>query len=44
MRASSPRDNHYSAEELDEMGFEIVEEPDNRPVVLQIEMGFRTDY
>jgi hypothetical protein len=26
------------------MGFEIVEEPDNRPVVLQIEMGFRTDY
>jgi hypothetical protein len=25
------------------MGFEIVEEPDNRPV-LQIEMGFRTDY
>jgi hypothetical protein len=25
------------------MGFEIVEEPDNRPI-LQIEMGFRTDY
>jgi hypothetical protein len=38
------REHHYSAEELDEMGFEIVEEPDNRPVVLQIEMGFRTDY
>ena len=37
------REHHYSAEELDEMGFEIVEEPDNRPV-LQIEMGFRTDY
>ena len=37
------REHHYSAEELDEMGFEIVEEPDNRPVV-QIEMGFRTDY
>ena len=38
------REHHYSAEELDEMGFEIVEEPNNRPVVLQIEMGFRTDY
>jgi hypothetical protein len=38
------REHHYSADELDEMGFEIVEEPDNRPVVLQIEMGFRTDY
>jgi len=38
------REHHYPAEELDEMGFEIVEEPDNRPVVLQIEMGFRTDY
>jgi hypothetical protein len=38
------REHHYSAAELDEMGFEIVEEPDNRPVVLQIEMGFRTDY
>ena len=38
------REHHYTAEELDEMGFEIVEEPDNRPVVLQIEMGFRTDY
>ena len=38
------REHHYSSEELDEMGFEIVEEPDNRPVVLQIEMGFRTDY
>jgi hypothetical protein len=38
------REHHYSAEELDEMGFEIVEEPDNRPIVLQIEMGFRTDY
>jgi hypothetical protein len=38
------REHHYSAEELDEMGFEIVEEPDSRPVVLQIEMGFRTDY
>jgi hypothetical protein len=38
------REHNYSAEELDEMGFEIVEEPDNRPVVLQIEMGFRTDY
>ena len=38
------REHHYSAEELDEMGFEIVEEPDNRPVVLQIDMGFRTDY
>jgi hypothetical protein len=37
------REHHYSAEELDETGFEIVEEPDNRPV-LQIEMGFRTDY
>jgi len=37
------REHHYSAEELDEMGFEIVEEPDNRPI-LQIEMGFRTDY
>ena len=37
------REHHYSAEELDEMGFEIVEEPANRPV-LQIEMGFRTDY
>jgi hypothetical protein len=37
------REHHYSAEELDEMGFEIVQEPDNRPVV-QIEMGFRTDY
>jgi hypothetical protein len=36
------REHHYSADELDEMGFEIVEEPDNRPV-LQIEMGFRTD-
>ena len=38
------REHHYSSEELDEMGFEIVEEPDNRPVVLHIEMGFRTDY
>jgi len=38
------REHQYSAEELDEMGFEIVEEPDNRPVVLQIEMGFRTEY
>jgi hypothetical protein len=38
------REHHYSAEELGEMGFEIVEEPDNRPVVLHIEMGFRTDY
>jgi hypothetical protein len=38
------REHHYSAEELDEMGFEIVEEPDNRPIVLQIEMGFRTEY
>ena len=38
------REHQYSAVELDEMGFEIVEEPDNRPVVLQIEMGFRTDY
>jgi hypothetical protein len=38
------REHHYSAQELDEMGFEIVEEPDNRPVVLQIEMGFRTEY
>jgi hypothetical protein len=38
------REHHYSAEELGEMGFEIVEEPDNRPVVLQIEMGFRTEY
>jgi hypothetical protein len=37
------REHHYSAEEFDEMGFEIVEEPDNRPI-LQIEMGFRTDY
>jgi len=37
------REHQYSAEELDEMGFEIAEEPDNRPV-LQIEMGFRTDY
>lgn len=36
------REHHYSAEELGEMGFEIVEEPDNRPV-LQLEMGFRTD-
>jgi hypothetical protein len=38
------REHHYTAEELDEMGFEIVEEPNNRPVVLQIEMGFRTEY
>jgi hypothetical protein len=38
------REHHYSAEELGEIGFEIVEEPDNRPVVLQIEMGFRTEY
>ena len=37
------REHHYSAEELDEMGFEIVQEPDNRPI-LQIEMGFPTDY
>jgi hypothetical protein len=37
------REHHYSAEELDEMGFEIVQEPDNRPI-LQIEMGFRKDY
>jgi hypothetical protein len=36
------REHHYSADELDDMGFEVVEEPDNRPV-LQIEMGFRTD-
>ena len=35
-------EHHYSAEELEEMGFEIVEEPDNRPV-LHLEMGFRTD-
>jgi hypothetical protein len=38
------REHHYTAEELGEMGFEIVQEPDNRPVVLQIEMGFRTGY
>ena len=38
------REHHYSADELGEMGFEIVEEPDNRPVVLKIEIGFRTDY
>jgi len=38
------REHHYLAEELEEMGFEIVEEPDNRPIVLQIEMGFRADY
>jgi hypothetical protein len=37
------REHHYSADELGEMGFEIVQEPDNRPI-LQIEMGFRTDY
>jgi hypothetical protein len=37
------REHHYSAQELGEMGFEIVEEPDDRPVV-QIEMGFRTEY
>ena len=37
------REHHYSAEELDEIGFEIVEEPNNRPV-LQIEMGFRAEY
>jgi hypothetical protein len=37
------REHHYSAEELDEMGFEIDEEPYNRPFV-QLEMGFRTDY
>jgi hypothetical protein len=37
------REHPYSAEELDEMGLEIVEEPDNKPV-LRIEMGFRTDY
>jgi hypothetical protein len=37
------REHQYSAEELGEMGFEIVEEPDNRPIVLQIEMGFRTE-
>ena len=37
------REHHYGADELGEMGFEIVEEPDNRPI-LQIEMGFRTDY
>jgi hypothetical protein len=36
------REHHYSAEELDEMGFEIVEELDNRPI-LQIAIGFRTD-
>jgi len=36
------REHHYSADELGEMGFEIVEEPANRPV-LQLEMGFRTD-
>jgi hypothetical protein len=36
------REHHYSAEELDEMGFEIDEEPYNRPFV-QLEMGFRTD-
>jgi hypothetical protein len=36
------REHHYPAEELGEMGFEIVEESDNRPI-LQIEMGFRTD-
>jgi hypothetical protein len=38
------REHHYSAQELGEIGFEIVEEPDNRPVVLQIEMGFRVHY
>jgi hypothetical protein len=38
------REHHYSAQELGEIGFEIVEEPDNRPVVLQIDMGFRTEY
>jgi hypothetical protein len=37
------REHHYSADELGEMGFEIVQEPDNRPV-LHLEMGFRTDY
>ena len=36
------REHHYSAEELDEMGFELDEEPDNRPFV-HLEMGFRTD-
>jgi hypothetical protein len=36
------REHHYSAEELGEMGFEIDEEPNNRPFV-QLEMGFRTD-
>jgi hypothetical protein len=36
------REHHYSADELGEMGFEIDEEPDNRPFV-QLEMGFRTD-
>jgi hypothetical protein len=44
VRTYGGREHHYSAQELDEMGFEIVEEPDNRPVVLHIEMGFRTDY
>jgi hypothetical protein len=36
------REHHYSADELGEMGFELDEEPDNRPFV-QLEMGFRTD-
>jgi hypothetical protein len=36
------REHHYSADELGEMGFEIDEEPYNRPFV-QLEMGFRTD-
>ena len=42
LQGTGGREHLYSAEELDEMGFEIVEEPDNRPV-LQIEIGFRTD-
>ena len=36
------REHHYSADELGEMGFEIDEEPYNRPFV-QLEMGFRID-
>ena len=36
------REHHYSEDELGEMGFELDEEPDNRPFV-QLEMGFRTD-
>jgi hypothetical protein len=36
------REHHYSADELGEMGFEIDEEPDNRPFV-RLDMGFHTD-